>query len=52
VTVDCATANATATAPSGYEATSATLTFTPGQKAKSITVPVKGDSHRDSWPGL
>jgi hypothetical protein len=52
VTVDYATAYATATAPSDYEATSGTLTFVPGQTAKSITVRVKGDSHRDSWRGL
>ena len=43
ITVDYATANGTATAPADYTAGSGTLTFTPGQTSKTITVPVIGD---------
>ena len=44
VTVDYATANDTATAPSDYTAVpTATLTFDPGQTTKTITVQVNGD---------
>ena len=38
VTVDYATANGTATAPSDYTATSGTLTFAPGEHHPAITV--------------
>jgi len=43
VTVDFATADGTATAGSDYDATSGTLTFLPGELAKTICVPIRGD---------
>ena len=43
VTVQFATANGTATAPSDYQTTSGTLTFNPGDTSKTITVRVRGD---------
>ena len=43
VTVDYATANNTAVAPGDYTAASGTLTFTPGQTSKTVTVQVNGD---------
>ncbi|HZS33338.1 MAG TPA: Calx-beta domain-containing protein [Methylomirabilota bacterium] len=44
VTVDYATLDNTATAGSDYTATSNTLTFTPGQTTKQVTVNVQGDT--------
>jgi hypothetical protein len=44
VTVDFSTGDRTATAPSDYAATSGTLTFAPGETAKTITVQVNGDT--------
>ena len=44
VTVNYATANSTATQPADYTTTSGTLTFTPGQGTKTISVPVVGDA--------
>lgn len=44
VTVNYATINGTATAPSDYAATSGTLTFTPGQTTQTVTVQVNGDT--------
>ena len=44
VTVSFATANGTATAGSDYTAASGTLTFTPGQTSKAVTVNVTGDT--------
>lgn len=44
VTVSYATADGSAVAPADYAATSGTLTFAPGQKAKAITVSVVGDT--------
>lgn len=44
VTVDFATADDTATAPSDYQQTNGTLTFEPGQTSKEVTVPVNGDT--------
>ena len=41
--VDYATADDTAIAPADYVAMGGTLTFTPGQIAKTVTVPVNGD---------
>lgn len=43
VTVNFTTANGTATAGSDYQATSGTLTFTPGQTLRPIEVQVIGD---------
>src|SRR6184192_2429001 len=43
VTVDYATADGTATAPSDYTAKSGTLTFAPGETTKNVTVLVNGD---------
>jgi streptogramin lyase len=43
VTVNFATADGTATAPSDYAATSGTLTFAPGVLTQTITVSVVGD---------
>jgi methionine-rich copper-binding protein CopC len=44
VTVNYATANGTATAPSDYQAQSNTLTFAPGETTKTISVAVNGDT--------
>ena len=44
VTVDYATSDDSTTAGADYVATSGTLTFAPGETAKTITVPVKGDT--------
>ena len=46
VTVKYATANGTALAGSDYTATSGTLTFTPGQTSKTVTVNGLGDTDR------
>src|SRR4029077_1012456 len=43
VTVNYSTANGTATAGSDYQAASGTLTFTPGEISKTVTVQVIGD---------
>jgi len=48
VTVDFATAAVTATAGSDFTHSSATLTFSPGDVAKTITVPVMGDPYDES----
>lgn len=47
VTVDYATANGTAKAPADYTAETATLTFSPGQTSKTVTVAVKGDRRNE-----
>jgi Calx-beta domain/Lamin Tail Domain/Bacterial Ig-like domain (group 2)/WD40-like Beta Propeller Repeat len=44
VTVDFATADGTASAPTDYQATSGTLTFNPGDLTKTVTVLVNGDN--------
>ncbi len=44
VNVDHATADGTATAPADYAAGAGSLTFTPGQTSKTVTVIVAGDS--------
>ncbi|MFD0724952.1 putative Ig domain-containing protein [Lysobacter brunescens] len=44
VQVNYATADGTATQPADYTNTSGTLTFTPGQTARTITVPVIGET--------
>ena len=43
VTVQANTTNGIAKAPADYTATATTLTFTPGQTSRTITVPVAGD---------
>jgi hypothetical protein len=48
VTVSYRTVNGTATASSDYTAKSGTLTFAPGETAKTITIQVKGDNKRES----
>ena len=48
VTVNVATANGTATAGSDYTAASGTLTFTPGQTSKTVTVNVAGDTIKET----
>ena len=47
VTVDYATSNGTATAGEDYTSTSGMLTFTPGETAKTVSVPVLDDAHND-----
>ena len=47
VTVDYATSDGSATAGADYTATSGTLTFNPGDAAKSISVPVLDDAIDD-----
>lgn len=44
ITVKYVTANGTAVAPSDYTAASGTLTFSPGQTSKTVTVNVVGDT--------
>jgi uncharacterized repeat protein (TIGR01451 family) len=44
ITVNYATADGTATAPSDYAAKSGTVTFTPGQTSQSVTIVVNGDT--------
>jgi Calx-beta domain len=44
VTVDFSTADGTATAPSDYAANNGTVTFAPGETAKTVTVQVNGDT--------
>ena len=48
VTVAYATADGTATAGADYTATSGTLTFAPGETAKTVPVPVLDDAHDDT----
>ncbi len=47
VTVEYATSNGTAKAPSDYEATDGTLTFDPGETSMTVTVKVKGDKTKE-----
>ena len=51
-TVDYATANGTATAGSDYFPTSGTLTFQPGDRTKTVAVPVYDDTVPDSGETL
>ncbi len=44
ITVNFATANGTAIAGSDYTSKSGTLTFTPGQTSKTVSVAIKGDT--------
>ena len=48
VTVDYATGNVTATAGADYTAASGTLTFDPGETAKTVNVTVLDDAHDDT----
>src|SRR6185295_8763169 len=48
VTVDYATAPGTATSGVDYQSTSGTLTFTPGQTSKTVTVLVTGDTSSEA----
>lgn len=48
VTVNYATADGTANAGSDYVVTSGTLTFTPGETTKTVTVTVNGDTSIES----
>jgi hypothetical protein len=48
VSVNYATANGTATAGSDYAAQTGTLTFTPGQTSKTISIAVNGDTSAES----
>ena len=43
ITVDYSTADGSGTSPADYTAAGGTLTFDPGQSAKTVTVPVNGD---------
>ena len=52
VTVDYATADGTATAGQDYTATSGTLTFAPGETAKTVQVPVADDTVSDDGETL
>ena len=52
VTADYATADGTATAGTDYTATSGTLTFTPGETAKTVQVPVADDGDEDDGETL
>ena len=52
VTVDYATENGTATAGTDYTATSGTLTFAPGETAKTVEVPVADDTVSDDGETL
>jgi uncharacterized delta-60 repeat protein len=47
VTVAYATKDGTATAPGDYTARTGTVTFAPGEKTKTVTVPVVGDNVRE-----
>ena len=47
VTADYATSNGTATAGHDYTATSGTLTFTPGETHKTVSVPILNDAIDD-----
>src|SRR5207302_31660 len=44
VTLDYATADGAATAPSDYQSASGSLTFAPGETSKTVTVLVNGDT--------
>ncbi len=48
VKVSFATADGSARAPDDYQATSGTLTFQPGEKTKTVTVAVKGDTQNEA----
>ena len=52
VSVDYATSDITATAGADYPATSGTLTFAPGETAKTISVPVFEDGHDEDHERL
>jgi len=45
ITVNFATADVTTTAGSDYSPTSGTLTFSPGQLSRTLSIPVRGDTN-------
>ena len=47
VSVDYATEDGTATSPADYTATSGTLSFSVGQRSKTVRVPIVDDTHDD-----
>ena len=47
MTIDFATADGTATAPSDYAANSGTVTFAPGDTSATVTVQVNGDTRKE-----
>ena len=47
ITVDYATEDGTATSPADYTATSGTLSFSVGQRSKTVQVPIVDDTHDD-----
>jgi hypothetical protein len=47
VTVSYATANGSATTPADYQGASGTLTFSPGDTAETVSVPVRGDKDNE-----
>src|SRR5207247_1538670 len=49
ITVNFATADGTAVAPSDYVAASGTLTFAPGESSKTILVKVNGDTVNEAY---
>ncbi len=52
VQVDYATSDGTAHAGADYRAASGTLTFRPGETAKTISVPVLEDSHNEGYESM
>jgi Calx-beta domain/FG-GAP-like repeat len=49
VTIDWATADATATSPADYQTANGTVTFNAGETSKTITVQIVGDNTEESY---